>query len=71
MDYKYKVIPKKNAQIHQLFYGRLIDQTVANLYFEIDHCGTLIIMPHRDIEYMYPINYKWKDMVKNENIPDT
>ena len=31
---------------------------------EIDHCGTLIIMPHIDIEYMYPINYKWKDMTQ-------
>lgn len=63
--YTYKIIPKEKSAIHQPFFGRIINQTAGNLYFEIDHCGTLIIMPHRDIEYMYPINYKWKDMVQN------
>ena len=65
MNYTYKVIPKEKSAIHQPFFGRLVDRTVGNLYFEIDNCGTLIIMPHRDIEYMYPRNYKWKDMIQN------
>lgn len=64
-SYKYKVIPKEKSTIRQPFFGRIIQQTGGNLYFEIDNCGTLIIMPHRDIEYMYPRNYKWKDMIQN------
>ena len=70
MNYTYKVIPKEKSAIHQPFFGRLVDRTVGNLYFEIDNCGTLIIMPHRDIEYMYPRNYKWKDMVQNNLTKD-
>lgn len=58
MNYKYRVIPKENSMILKPFFRYIINQTADNLYFEIDHYGPLIIMPHEDIKYMYPINYK-------------
>lgn len=58
MNYKYRVIPKKNSMISKPFFGYIINQEAGNLYFKIDSCGPLIIMPHEDIKYMYPINYK-------------
>lgn len=69
-SYQYKVIPKEKSTIRQPFFGRIIQQAGENLYFEIDHCGTLIIMPHIDIEYMYPINYKWNDMAQDNLTKD-
>lgn len=69
-SYTYKIIPKEKSTIRQPFFGRIIQQTGGNLYFEIDHCGTLIIMPHIDIEYMYPINYKWNDMAQDNLTKD-
>lgn len=59
MNYKYRVIPKENSIISKPFFGYIVNQAADNLYFEIDPpCGPLIIMPHEDIKYMYPINYK-------------
>lgn len=59
MNYKYRVIPKENSIISKPFFGYIINQAADNLYFKIDSpCGPLIIMPHEDIKYMYPINYK-------------
>lgn len=58
MNYKYRVIPKENSMILKPFFGYIVNQEAGNFYFEIDDCGTLIIMPYEDIKYMYPINYK-------------
>lgn len=58
MNYKYRVIPKENSMILKPFFGYIVNQAAGNLYFEIDNGGPLIIMPHEDIKYMYPINYR-------------
>lgn len=58
MNYKYRVIPKENSMIPKPFFGYMVNQAAGNLYFEIDDCETLIIIPHEDIKYMYPINYR-------------
>ncbi len=46
--------PIKDTVINQFFCGFLVNSTQRNFYFELKGSRMLVIVPHKDIEYMAP-----------------
>lgn len=45
--------------IHRRFCGKIVNQACANLYFELNGSGALVIIPHTWIETMAPSKELW------------
>lgn len=48
-----------NTTITKRFCGKLVNQNNENFYFELNGSGALVIIPHKEIEWMAPSKEHW------------